>query len=220
MAGKGRKRREKNYKAAHGGYTALPPPPKSSQLDALPFKLRQIISFTKHQNDSPGLPKDKKLDDGHVKKDGHVTNVKQEDTSEQLKAPQHSDEELDRNDKNKKKRKRKEVKDLRFAMEEDKTSTQLKRRERKKKYLESKKKKHKKSQEDDNLEFPGQEKIKFGDIVQAPPKLSFIPKASKISQDASHERLRLRAIEDYRSRKGWTSRPGNHRPPPVTASDP
>lgn len=62
-----------------------------------------------------------------------ISQVKQEDTSEQLKAPQHSDEELDRNDKNKKKRKRKEVKDLRFAMEEDKTSTQLKRRERKKK---------------------------------------------------------------------------------------
>jgi hypothetical protein len=56
MAGKGRKRREKNYRAAHGGSTALPPPPKSSQLDALPFKLRQIISFTKHQNGSFSFP--------------------------------------------------------------------------------------------------------------------------------------------------------------------
>jgi hypothetical protein len=28
------------------------------------------------------------------------------------------------------------------------------------------------------LDFPGQEKIKFGDIVQAPPKLSYIPKVS------------------------------------------
>jgi len=36
-------------------------------------------------------------------------------------------------DKKKKKRKRKEVKDLRFEMEVDKTSSQLKRRERKKK---------------------------------------------------------------------------------------
>jgi hypothetical protein len=92
MAGKGRKRREKNYRAAHGGSTALPPPPKTSQLDALPFKLRQIISFTKHQtgsfsfpfrflsftfyfsrsncisifSDSPALSKDKKLDHGHA----------------------------------------------------------------------------------------------------------------------------------------------------------
>lgn len=213
MAGKGRKRREKNYRAAHGGSTALPPPPKSSQLDALPFKLRQIMNFTKHQNDSPGLSKDKKFDDGHVK------NVKQGDTSEQLKAPQHSDEQLSENDdKNKKKRKRKEVKDLRFALDEDKTNSQLKKKERKKKY-EAKKKKHKKVEEDEILEFPGQEKIKFGDIVQAPPKLSFNPKGFKISQDASHERLRLRAIEDYRSRKAWASRPGNHRPPPVTTSE-
>ncbi|KAK2361475.1 hypothetical protein QL285_086619 [Trifolium repens] len=186
MAGKGRKRREKNYRAAHGGSTALPPPPKSSQLDALPFKLRQIISFTKHQNDSPSLSKDKKLDHGHAQNG---------DTSEPLKAPEHRDEQLNANDdnKNKKKRKRKEVKDLRFAMEEDKSKSQLKKKERKKKY-EAKKKKHK--------------------------KLSYIPKAFKISQDASHERLRLRAIEDYRSRKGWTSRPGNHRPPPVTTEDP
>ncbi|PNX97850.1 hypothetical protein L195_g021085 [Trifolium pratense] len=192
MAGKGRKRREKNYRAAHGGSTALPPPPKSSQLDALPFKLRQIISFTKHQNDSPVLSKDKKLDQGHAQN---------EDTSEPLKAPECRDEQLNANDdnKNKKKRKRKEVKDLRY---------------------EAKKKKHKKVEEDEILDFPGQEKIKFGDIVQAPPKLSYIPKAFKISQDASHERLRLRAIENYRSRKGWTSRPGNHRPPPVTTEDP
>ncbi|GAU27926.1 hypothetical protein TSUD_160210 [Trifolium subterraneum] len=212
MAGKGRKRREKNYRAAHGGSSALPPPPKSSQLDALPFKLRQIISFTKHQNDSPVLSKDKKFDHGHAQNG---------DTSEPLKAPEHRDEQLNANDdnKNKKKRKRKEVKDLRFAMEEDKTKSQLKKKERKKKY-EAKKKKHKKVDEDELLDFPGQEKIKFGDIVQAPPKLSYIPKAFKISQDASHERLRLRAIEDYRSRKGWTSRPGNHRPPPVTTEDP
>ncbi|WJX77004.1 hypothetical protein P8452_60351 [Trifolium repens] len=192
MAGKGRKRREKNYRAAHGGSTALPPPPKTSQLDALPFKLRQIISFTKHQTDSPALSKDKKLDHGHAQNG---------DTSEPLKAPEHRDEQLNANDdnKNKKKRKRKEVKDLRY---------------------EAKKKKHKKVEEDEILDFPGQEKIKFGDIVQAPPKLSYIPKAFKISHDASHERLRLRAIEDYRSRKGWTSRPGNHRPPPVTTEDP
>ncbi|MCI33024.1 hypothetical protein A2U01_0054240, partial [Trifolium medium] len=57
------------------------------------------------------------------------------DTSEPLKAPEFRDEQLNANDdnKNKKKRKRKEVKDLRFAMEEDKTNSQLKKKERKKK---------------------------------------------------------------------------------------
>lgn len=56
------------------------------------------------------------------------------DTSAPLKARQPSDEQPSGNDdKNKKKRKRKEVKDLRFAMGEDKTNAQLKKKERKKK---------------------------------------------------------------------------------------
>jgi len=50
MGGKGKRRREKNYRAAHGGYSGLPPPPNPSQLDALPSKLRQIMSFSQHQN--------------------------------------------------------------------------------------------------------------------------------------------------------------------------
>lgn len=68
--------------------------------------------------------------------DVEIAHLKQRDTGEQLKAPQDSDEQLiesSGDDKKKKKRKRKEVKDLRFAMEEDKTSSQLKKRERKKK---------------------------------------------------------------------------------------
>lgn len=65
--------------------------------------------------------------------------VKQRDTTGQLKASQHTDSsnewlvQSSANDKKKKKRKRKEVKDLRFAMEEDMTNSKLKRRERKKK---------------------------------------------------------------------------------------
>ena len=43
-------------------------------------------------------------------------------------------------------------------------------------YLEAKKKKHKKAHEEEKLDFPGHEKIKFGDIVQAPPKLAVTPK--------------------------------------------
>lgn len=44
-------------------------------------------------------------------------------------------------------------------------------------YLEAKKKKHKPTHEE-KMDFPGHEKIKFGDIVQAPPKLAFTPKVS------------------------------------------
>ncbi|XP_020219265.1 uncharacterized protein LOC109802344 isoform X2 [Cajanus cajan] len=231
MGGKGKRRREKNYRAAHGGYSGLPPPPKASQLDALPSKLRKIMSFTHHQNGANGSSKTKSNDDGRAQNtaaeergDAGTLDVKLENINGELKAPQHmevSDEQILENgaiDKKKKKRKRKEVKDLRFAMEVDKTSSQLKRKERRKKYLESKKK-HKKSHEKEEMDFPGHEKIKFGDIVQAPPKLAVPSKVFKNAQDASQERLRLRAIEEYRSRKGWTSRPGSHIPPPVTMSD-
>ncbi|KAL1360251.1 hypothetical protein HN51_005620 [Arachis hypogaea] len=229
MGAKGKKRREKNYKAAHGGYSGLPPPPDPSKLDALPSKIRQIMSFTQSQQ--------KHLDNKHTHHYSHAqnniplkdkgglgtANGKVENTNEQLKESYHGDSDYEQlmqsseNDKKKKKRKRKEVKDLRFAMEPDKTSSQLKRKERKKKYLEAKKKKkQKKSHEEDELDFPGHEKIKFGDIVQAPPKLAVIPRAFKNAQDASQERLRLRAIEEYRNRKGWKSRPGSHLPPSLT----
>ncbi|KAE9617783.1 hypothetical protein Lal_00033432 [Lupinus albus] len=225
MGAKGKKRREKNYRAAHGGYTGLPPPPDPSKLDSLPSKLRQIITFThsqQQQQQNSDLDKKRKRDDGHApngKGEVRTADFKQGDTSKQLKASQYTDDANDKKNKKKKKRKRKEVEDLRFAMEVDKTNSQLKRKERKKKYLESKKKKNKKTTDEDNLDFPRHEKIKFGDVVQAPPKLAFIPKALKNTQDASQERLRLRAIEEYRSRKGWSSRPGIHLPPPVV-SDP
>ncbi|KOM37712.1 hypothetical protein LR48_Vigan03g109400 [Vigna angularis] len=248
MGAKGKRRREKNYRAAHGGYSGLPPPPKPSQLDALPSKLRQIMSFSQRPNvsevvvsfpimiyDSVILELDEyvhymfsicftlsfKKTTSKDKGDVRIKDVKEGNTNEQLKELQHMDKseqqlmESGAIDKKKKKRKRKEVKDLRFEMEVDKTSSQLKKRERKKKYLEAKKKKHKKSHEEE-MDFPGQEKIEFGDIVQAPPKLSVPPRAFK---NASQERLRLQAIEEYRSRKGWTSRPGNHLPPPFTTMD-
>lgn len=47
MGGKGRKRRENNYKVTHCGVVVLPQMSKSSQLEVLPFKLRQIIYFIK-----------------------------------------------------------------------------------------------------------------------------------------------------------------------------
>lgn len=43
-------------------------------------------------------------------------------------------------------------------------------------------------------------------------------KALKNVQDASKERVRVKAIEAYRQRKGWNARPGIQLPPPVTST--
>uniref|UniRef100_A0A2C9VT77 Uncharacterized protein n=1 Tax=Manihot esculenta TaxID=3983 RepID=A0A2C9VT77_MANES len=138
-----------------------------------------------------------------------------EGEDENLLTTQHSDDsdETVRNsndEKRKKKRKRKrmQVIDLRFDTSMEKTKSSEKRRERKKKYLEAKKKKRQKSKTEEDLDFPGHEQIKFGDVVQAPPKLVAVPKVLKNVPEASRERIRLQAIEEYRKRKGWTSRPG------------
>ncbi|KAJ4848488.1 hypothetical protein Tsubulata_003359 [Turnera subulata] len=215
MVGKGRRRREKNYRAAHGGHhSVLPPPPKPSQVDALPSKLRHIMSFSS-KPPNPTFDKDKRAD----RKRPREESIKGDESSDREHfvtsetvnlsgdtSPGNVNEEEET--KKKKKRKRSQVDDLRFVAELNKTRGSEKRKERKKKYLEAKKKKHKKSSStgEDNLDFPGREKIKFGDVVQAPPKLTSVPK--KHAHDASQERLRLQAIEAYRKRRGWGSRPG------------
>ena len=43
-------------------------------------------------------------------------------------------------------------------------------------YLEARKNKHKKAKTGEELDFPKHEKVKFGDVVQAPPKLVVVPK--------------------------------------------
>nr|CAN60187.1 hypothetical protein VITISV_002116 [Vitis vinifera] len=273
MGGKGRRRREKNYRAAHGGHERLPPPPDLSKLDALPSKLRKLMAFT-----SPSTPqrpqgsakasidKEKKGKRGDAEEKGKETEdwnsyftfplkkQKENSTSQGLirlfwlvrlsvcclgtkqnfirrmsltikllRLMQAGDgdhfmtsQDMEDNDgtvpsstheKGKRKRKRKQVKDLRFEAELEKVAgLGSKRRERKKKYLESRKKKHKKAKTEENLDFPRHEKIKFGEVVEAPPKLVAVPKALKALktvQDASQERLRLQAVDAYRKRKGW-----------------
>lgn len=115
------------------------------------------------------------------------------------------------------KRKRKRGDELRLLLEtENLTTPSNRKRERKKKYLDSKKRKHQKAKNGDPTDYPEHETIKFGEVVTAPPKLEFPKKASaeiKMRQDVSQERLRVQAIENYRHRKGWTSRPGSHVPP-------
>ncbi|KAJ8900381.1 hypothetical protein K2173_025021 [Erythroxylum novogranatense] len=239
MGGKGRRRREKNYRAAHGGDNRLPPPPDFSKVDALPTKLRKIMSFnTLPDNDTVDPEKKRKTVEGDAEKakngfvqrrvrkdDLNLSEVNSEGDIHLLPAPSHSDSDDDKSmpdmqdeekKKNKKKRKRKQAEDLRFDTIVGKSRTSEKRSQRKKKYLQAKKKKHNKSESGTGLDFPGREQVKFGDVVQAPPKLIAVPKVRNL-HDASKERLRLQAVEAYRNRKGWKSRPGLELPPPVTS---
>ncbi|WOG88536.1 hypothetical protein DCAR_0207771 [Daucus carota subsp. sativus] len=211
MGGKGRKRREKNYRAAHGEKNRrLPPPPVSSSLEALPSKLRQILKFTRPYPQSQPPPQPKEVEDPHLdvfkgfEASGH-------DVVDEIGLAESEKE------KKKKKRKRKGAKDLRFEMEAL-AGTSTKRKERKKKRLEEMKHKHKKVKTSENLDFPGREEIKFGEVVKAPPKLVTIPKGKKSPQDAFKERLRLEAVDGYRNRRGWSSRPGIHLPTPEVTS--
>lgn len=237
MAGKGKRRREKNYRAAHGGPSRLPPPPDHSKVDALPSKLRALMSLpatTFKGSAKDSIPKEaeakRKSVDGDTEKgkrrpEQEISIVSNELTEDgevpAASQPSDSDEEIDRSskkEKSKKKRKRKQVTDLRF--QEEILGIGSKRKERKKKYFEAKKNKNKKPKTEEHLEFAGREKVFFGDVVEAPPKLVAVPKAFKLktAQHASKERLRLEAIEAYRNRKKWTSRPGGvELPPPVTS---
>uniref|UniRef100_A0A199U952 Uncharacterized protein n=1 Tax=Manihot esculenta TaxID=3983 RepID=A0A199U952_MANES len=131
-------------------------------------------------------------------------------TSEAIVDEDDSDETVQNSNEKKRKgkRKRMQVIDLRFDTSMEKTKFSEKRRERKKKYLEAKKKKRQKSKTEEDLDFPRHEQIKFGDVVQAPPKLVVVPKVLKNVPEASRERILLQAIEEYRKCKGWTSRPG------------
>lgn len=238
MAGKGKRRREKNYRAAHGGPSRLPPPPDHSKVDALPSKLRALMSLptSSFQEAAKGsILKDaegkrKRADGGDAEKRKREfekeirseSNELIEDGKDVPDGSQLTDSEGEiersKDENKKKKRKRKQVTDLRF--EKEILGLSSKRKERKKKYLEAKKNKHKKGKTEGHLEFAGREQVKFGDVVDAPPKLVMVPKAFKLktAQHASKERLRLEAIEAYRNRKGWSSRPGGvELPPPVTS---
>ncbi|KAJ4957145.1 hypothetical protein NE237_013928 [Protea cynaroides] len=234
MGGKGQRRRKKNYLAAHGGYTRLPPPPNPEELDVLPSKLRKIIELTSSTISKPsaekgslkfseGADRKKKQKKPSLEDDLSINTPEFQEGSQDKKvaAPKHKDnrEEVvhtDIHDKRKAKRKRKQVHDLRFETTmQDLGIVGSKKRDRKKKYLEERKNKLKKAKTEKNLDFPGHEEIKFGEIVKAPPKLLAFPKGLKTTQSASHERLRLQAVDAYRNRKGWVSRPGINIPPPV-----
>lgn len=196
MGGKGKKRREKNYLAAHGGPARLPPPPDRSKQDDVPSTLRILMNYTSpspHDSTKQVVEKKEKLKKAEV-----VVPATESDGDDSVV------------EKKKKKRKRNQMTDLRFENELAEIDGRSKRKERKKKYWEAKKQKKNKGKTEDTLRenFPKHEQIRFGDVVQAPLKLAVVPKARKSTLSASQERLRLQAIDAYRSRKGWTARPG------------
>ncbi|CAI9101615.1 OLC1v1038983C1 [Oldenlandia corymbosa var. corymbosa] len=231
MGGKGRKRREKNYKAAHGGQTGLPPPPDRSALDAVPSKLRKLMSFTGldgRKGSTNGADKNR-VDRGRVDKRSHsegkegskIDRTTKEDENSTVKLSDDYDEEhaeSSMHEKKRKKRKRKLISDLRFEQLDELGGTGSKRKERRKQRLEEMKKKRKKTKDVENEDFQARDNVKFGEVVEAPPKLVAVPKAFKTVQGASQERLRLQAIEAYRNRKGWVSRPGVALPPTAIMS--
>ncbi|TVU12858.1 hypothetical protein EJB05_46523 [Eragrostis curvula] len=219
MPGKGVRRREKNYRAAHGANSRLPPPPKQRELEAIPSKLRRLIAIQNKQNanasgsagggGAPGKQDDKAGKNKPAK--DQETKKRRLETPADSKAAEIKDNEGPAANENvnaeegkeKRKRKRKPM-DLRFKELEENVSVSKK--QKRKKHLDEKKKKRKGNKAETVPDFPGREKVKFGDVVQAPPKLSF-PKV-KNALDASREMLRKEAIENYRNIKGWTSRPG------------
>ncbi|EER87768.1 protein FAM133 [Sorghum bicolor] len=226
MPGKGQRRREKNFQAAHGGDTRLPPPPKHRELEAIPSKLRRLIAFQNKHNANAdassggaagkqdgGLRKNRpatertpteKAKDKKIKK--QILEAPADSKASEIKGSEDGSaaNENVNAEGSKGKRKRGKAKDLRF--EELDKNISVSKKQRRKQHLNEKKKKRKGNKAETVPDFPGREKVKFGEVVQAPPKLSF-PKV-KSALDASREMLRKEAIENYRNIKGWTSRPG------------
>ncbi|KAG6494409.1 uncharacterized protein LOC122002941 [Zingiber officinale] len=239
MGGKGQRRREKNYRAAHGGETRLPPPPSLKELDVFPFKLRKIMELRNenffavkqgHTSTSKGSggQKRKPVSDCVSEKNKKLYKNESSSTTSSVNKegiPAIKEDHLNSNDaiktqflngEEKEKRKRKVPKDLRFV-DMDQVAG-VSRKKKRKDYLEAKKKKNKRPKIDDVRDFPGREEIVFGEVVQAPPKLSVPKRSTKGPLDAFHERVRLETIEAYRKKRGWESRPGVHIPMPENPS--
>ncbi|KAL9228971.1 hypothetical protein vseg_004494 [Gypsophila vaccaria] len=217
MGGKGQKRRAKNYLNSHGGDKRLPPPPNTSSIDALPSKLRKLMSFTsslgsevnsesaaQSEGKKPNAANKKRQSKGQDESKSKDLDAKMDKMSAMIESEEKMNSGVVEDEKKKKKRKRKEVNDLRFEAEMEKLGVISKRKQRKKEFLKNKnkEKKQKKSASEQTLDLPKRDEVKFGDVVQAPPKLAVVPKAPKKPVNASHERLRLQAIEAYRNRRG------------------
>ncbi|KAJ9556461.1 hypothetical protein OSB04_011075 [Centaurea solstitialis] len=221
MGGKGKKRREKNYKEAHGvGKNRLPPPPVRSSLDVIPAKLRKT-----HWHSSNSWSGKLQVDGEEIKRvlGGRGGNLIENDRTDKNKDHLSMFGRTFRSLKEAEKHSTKDKSDSVASgskMEDDNDQymdTEKKKKKRKRKrLLEERKKKHKKVKVEDGLNFPGCEEIKFGEVVQAPRNgqcsQGLITWRFGSSINASQERIRLRTIEAYREQKKWASRPGLHLP--------
>ncbi|KAG0465656.1 hypothetical protein HPP92_019820 [Vanilla planifolia] len=206
MGGKGRRRREKNYIAAHGGNNSLPPPPNAKDLEALPYKLRKIIQLKDISAGKQGAARSS-AETVNGKTSGESLNEEKPNPRDaQCMTPGDNMQVVLEKTKNIVTKDNVADADSGLADERKKKT-----KEKNSKFVEKRKTKCKKTMLNETLDFPGREDVKFGEVVQAPPKLS-LPKVPKNFIDASKERLRLQAVELYRKRRAWESRPGINLP--------
>nr|XP_024360353.1 uncharacterized protein LOC112274813 isoform X2 [Physcomitrium patens] len=186
--GKGRKRREANFKASHpDAMPRLAPPPDLKDINAVPAKLRKIMQFkeignlvNKHSGATIGHSKNQGKDfkDSKEKKVGapgtKVDDKKAAPASNNPTQGTVNGEAAEETPKPLSKRKREHEELLQLAEKIKAPSARAGISEKRKKYLEEKKKKKlKNSDVQALLNQPKRDHVKFGDIVQAPPELSF-----------------------------------------------
>ncbi|KAL3680754.1 hypothetical protein R1sor_023710 [Riccia sorocarpa] len=215
-----------DFKDAHSTVSELAPPPVGKDIMAIPAKLRRIMELKN------AVASGEKYNPNAYKRqrsEGSRASEKKKDKKRKLNDKENSkssEGDEDKNDaaaakKTKLSRAEEEIKMLnaRFDRRQE-SSRRVPERNGKGEFIcylnEKKKKKRGKNSIEEGLpEMHKDEKLAFGEVVQAPPKLTFPQKAAKIKekdQTLLRERLRLQAIESYRQRKKWAERPGQKLP--------
>ncbi|KAL3675302.1 hypothetical protein R1sor_025250 [Riccia sorocarpa] len=217
-----------DFKDAHSTVSELAPPPVGRDIMAIPAKLRRIMELknavASGEKHNPNAYK-------RQRSEGSKASEKKKDKKRKLNDKENSkssEGDEDKNDaaaakKTKLSRAEEEIKMLNARFDRKAGVKPKSTGEKWKSYLNEKKKKKKRGKnsiEEGLPEMHKHEKIAFGEVVQAPPKLTFPQKAAKIKekekgngdQTLLRERLRLQAIESYRQRKKWAERPGQKLP--------
>jgi hypothetical protein len=232
---------ETNYVPAYRGASELAPPPESKDIHAVPSKLRKIMQLKSLINEGAvarangqaqqqGRRGSEKKSANGAKKSDSAKNVKHpgvKGTQEMSfgKYSESNPEIADQPEEKKKssfaskwKKGEEELKRLTEKIDKrEKTGVRRAVSDRRKSFLNDKKKKRKGRIADADADLiPAMnqyEKVEFGDIVQAPPKLSFPRKAAEVKdknrvqgdQSVMWEKMRVQAIEAYRQRKESSS---------------
>eukprot|EP00898_Chlorokybus_atmophyticus_P005436 jgi/Chlat1/5894/Chrsp4S06395 len=174
--------------------SALPPPPSSKDEKALPLKLRRLQQLIQRSE-----AKSSKLNDATLSERRDV----------------------DASGKDSKKRCREVTGalDLKATQLKNVSMSEHKLPERKKRFLEQKKKRKRKQRSEDEFEDVVKDHVKFGEIVQQPPKIDKRPRLPKSTapeawseesrlKAMSMQRLREQVIGEYRKKRDWVLRPG------------